>query len=85
MHGLWQQSREFFTRRYLCRCFQKNHVISRGEYRKKCICQICGASDRERWLLYVLQNIIHISHISGRVLLFALEMHIISIIKIILI
>lgn len=60
--------------------FKKHHVIG-GGYRKKCICPICGASDRERWLLYVLQNIIHINHISGRVLHFAPEMHIISIIK----
>lgn len=52
--------------------FDKYHIIGSG-YRENCLCPYCGARDRVRWFYYVLQNIIDISKVSGRLLHFAPE------------
>lgn len=52
--------------------FDKYHIIG-GGYRENCLCPYCGAGDRARWFYYVLQNIMDISKVSGRILHFAPE------------
>ena len=49
-----------------------HHVIGAG-YRNNCFCPVCLASDRYRWLYYVLKNVMNICKFSGRVLHFAPE------------
>lgn len=52
--------------------FDKHHIIG-GGYRQDVICPCCGAGDRERWLYYVLTNILKITEHAGRILHFAPE------------
>ena len=52
--------------------FSHHHIIG-GGYRENCRCPYCGATDRERWLYYVLQNKLGIFKASGRILHFAPE------------
>lgn len=52
--------------------FRKHRIIGGGR-RENCKCPICGASDRIRWLYYVMKNILKIDTVSGRILHFAPE------------
>lgn len=52
--------------------YKRHHIIG-GGYRENCKCPYCGASDRHRWLYYVLQKKLDISRVSGRVLHLAPE------------
>lgn len=52
--------------------FRKYHIIGAG-YRENNICPSCGASDRERWLYYVINKYTDIVNTNGKVLHFAPE------------
>lgn len=53
--------------------FRRYNIIG-GGYRDNCVCPNCGSIDRERWLYYVMKNMINILGIKGRVLHFAPEL-----------
>ncbi len=55
--------------------FKKYKIIG-GGYRDECICPFCGSMDRERWLFYVMKEILHIDTFRGRILHFAPELSI---------
>lgn len=55
--------------------FNKYHIIG-GGYRQDAICPCCDSIDRERWLFYVLTNILKITENAGRILHFAPEKNI---------
>lgn len=50
--------------------FERHHVIGGGP-RENSACPICGALDRSRWTLFVLEKVIDLFNSSGRVLHFA--------------
>ena len=52
--------------------FHNHHVIG-GGYRESCICPVCGARDRQRWLYYVVEHYTDISSLKGKILHFAPE------------
>lgn len=52
--------------------FETNRVVG-GGYRERCICPVCGSLDRERWIYYLLKNVINIFEKENTVLHFAPE------------
>lgn len=60
--------------------FHKHHIIG-GGYRENAVCPCCGSIDRERWLSYVLFSKLKVLNNGGRILHFAPEEHISSLIR----
>lgn len=60
--------------------FCRHHIIG-GGYRENALCPYCGSLDRERWLSYVLFNKLKVLNNGGRILHFAPEKHIYSLIR----
>lgn len=51
----------------------KTKKITGGGYRSKCVCPICGSSDRSRWLEYVLETDTNVMKGNSTILHFAPE------------